>query len=245
MRHFALLLLFTSLAASLSVQAQPTQHHRHRRHISTDRLKVAKPQPVVPVQPVRPLTPAEMPPQPAEVMYVQGKLTVSANNSSLDQILHQIGRLTGTQISGSAGDERVFGKYGPASASEVLTTLLNGASSNMLLISGNGPAPSELILTPQTGKGSTVASNPIPPPMRPENNAEENSEAEPENPAPMPTFPPQPLQNNEPGQKTGPDNAGAGTTNPSSPNGIKTPQEIYQELQKLRRQRVPQTPPTD
>lgn len=208
------------------------------------------PQPVMLAQPARPLTPSELPPQPAEITYVQGKVMVSANNSSLDQILHQIGRLTGTQISGNIRDERVFGKYGPASAGEVLLSLLNGTPNNVLLISGNGPAPKELILTPRTGGASTAASNPAPQPMQPPQASPQKDDAEipaeePENLGATPAFPPQPLQNNEPGQPATPDSSGSGTSNPSSPNGIKSPQEIYQELQKLRQQQVPQTPPTD
>jgi hypothetical protein len=42
-----------------------------------------------------------------------------------------------------------------------------------------------------------------------------------------------------------PDSSGTNNTDQPSPNGIKTPQQIFEELQKLRQQAVPQTPPTD
>ncbi len=71
----------------------------------------------------------------AEVSYSNGQITVAANNSSLNQILRDISSKTGMKITGGVTDERVFGQYGPAVPSSILTTLLDGTSSNMLLVS--------------------------------------------------------------------------------------------------------------
>ncbi|MEO6911490.1 MAG: hypothetical protein ABI158_11265, partial [Edaphobacter sp.] len=81
----------------------------------------------------RPLATQQQPQRPAEVSYTGGKLFVSANNSSLNQILHDIARETGMKITGGIADQRVFGQYGPANPSKVLSTLLDGAGSNILL----------------------------------------------------------------------------------------------------------------
>src|SRR5579871_3826431 len=79
-----------------------------------------------PAPPSIPLTPAQSPPQRAKVTYTDNEITVTAGNSSLNQILHDISRLTGIKITGGVADERVFGDYGPASPSQVLGMLLNG-----------------------------------------------------------------------------------------------------------------------
>jgi len=90
-------------------------------------------------------------PKRAEVTYAAGLIDVRADNSSLNQILHSISRLTGMTITGGVADERVFGNYGPAEPSTILATLLDGTGSNMLLRISTTDAPSELIITPRNG----------------------------------------------------------------------------------------------
>jgi len=90
-------------------------------------------------------------PKRAEVTYAAGLINVRADNSSLNQILHAISRLTDMTITGGVADERVFGNYGPAEPSTILATLLDGTGSNMLLRISTTDAPSELILTPRNG----------------------------------------------------------------------------------------------
>lgn len=199
-------------------------------------------------------------PKPAEISYTGGKLEIAAENSSLNQILREIQRKTGMTITGGVAEERVFGKYGPGTLAEVLTALLDGTGSNMLLVGPdqNGTAQAgasqtsmaELILTPRQGGTSPpspsafVAEEPV---RRPE-------------PAAQPAFQPalQPIHGMPPQAlpATAPDGtfaatpspdpslpspqfvpSPAGTTvdpsdsnNPQSPNGVKTPQQIYQQL---------------
>ncbi len=239
------LVLTLCLAGSQHASAQTATKHKHKRHAASTRSKPVPVPVVAPAQPVRPLTPAEMPPQPAHITYVEGKLTVDADNSDLNQILLQICHTTGTQLTGSSSDSRVFGKYGPATVSEVLTTLLDGTANNLLLVNGAGPAPKELILTPQTGSATTAAAyHPVPTFQQPEpptNRADPSiADQEPQ----RPEFPPRPMQDNGNPQAS-PDSSGTNNTDQPSPNGIKTPQQIFEELQKLRQQAVPQTPPTD
>ena len=88
----------------------------------------------------------------AEVDYAGGLLHISANNSSLNQILREVGRLTGMKISGGVAEDRVFGTYGPAPAAAVLTSLLDGTSSNVLIVQNAEAGPAELILTPRKGE---------------------------------------------------------------------------------------------
>lgn len=160
-------------------------------------------------------------PHRAEVSYAAGKLFVSANNSSLNQILRDISRETGMKITGGVTDERVFGQYGPDAPSKILNTLLDGTGSNMLLLQATGTTPAELILTPRQGGPTppnpnastfdddptgTQASRPIPSPERPQY-------------SPTPNIPRNPTAADSPQQ---------------SPNAVKTPQQIYEQLLRMR-----------
>lgn len=158
-------------------------------------------------------------PQPAQVTYAGGQLFVSANNSSLNQILHKIGHETGMKITGGVTDERVFGQYGPASPAKVLGQLLDGTGSNMLFLHATTAAPAELVLTPRHG-------GPTPP----------NPEAYREDPPLPPVRPQYPIM---PAEENGPPRPAA----PQSPNAIKTPQQIYQQLQRMHRQQQQSNPP--
>ena len=98
-----------------------------------------------------PAEPSQPPPRHAQVVFAHGQLEVTADNSSLNQILRDIGSQTGMKITGGVADERVFGKYGPAAPAQVLASLIDGTGSNMLLRDTASNVPAELILTPQGG----------------------------------------------------------------------------------------------
>src|ERR1700678_2339286 len=107
--------------------------------------------PATPEPPPPPLTPSQRPPNHAQVTYAAGMLSVSADNSSLNQILRQIGSSTGMKITGGVTDERVFGQYGPDAPAQVLASLLDGTGSNMVIEQRETDGPAELILTPRQG----------------------------------------------------------------------------------------------
>jgi hypothetical protein len=109
----------------------------------------------VPPQPTAPPNLLEQPATPATVSAHNNELTVKANNSSLSQILHQVSSATGMKLDGLGGDERVFGSFGPGAPREVLTSLLNGTSYNILMVGDlpNG-APRELLLSSRAAGGA-------------------------------------------------------------------------------------------
>jgi hypothetical protein len=100
--------------------------------------------------------PAASRPHRATVSFADGQLTVAANDSSLHQILRSIAVSTGMTINGGVAEQRVFGTYGPADPSTILSTLLDGTGVNMLLKNGPNQVPLELILTQRSG-GPTPA----------------------------------------------------------------------------------------
>jgi hypothetical protein len=198
-----------------------------------------------PTEPVVPPTPAQSPAKRATVTYTGGELSVSASNSSLNQILREVSRSTGIKITGGVSEERVFGDYGPAPASQVLASLLDGTASNMILVDGSGDRASELILTPRTG-GPTPP-NPNSASFDSNNDSDDTSPRQTANPQPAgsqsqpsasPVAGPIPPQN--PDTPATSPNPPSGDSNGQSSGGAKTPQQIFDELMKMRRQQQQQ-----
>ena len=196
-------------------------------------------QPTTPPQPEVPLTPQQRPPQRAQITYADGVLSISADNSSLNQILRQIATDTGMKITGGVADERVFGRYGPADPAQILAELLDGTGSNMILVHREGEANAELILTPRQGGATPPSPNSQAFDERPERRESPPIRAAQPEPASVPVTPsePPPVTPTTPGAGSNP----ASSTQPESPNGVKTPQQIYEQLQRLRQQQS--TPP--
>jgi len=191
----------------------------------------------------------------AQIVYAQGQLQVVADNSSLNQILRDIAQQTGMKITGGVADQRVFGKYGPGPPAMILATLLDSTDSNMLLRESPAHAPQELILTPRNG-GPT-------PPSPSASAADDQAAGEPSNWQPDSTGQPAQALQQSPNPQTpndppglirqpgivpiyGPGAADAvaappNANSPQSPNGVLTPQQIYEQMQQLQSQ-LPPTP---
>jgi hypothetical protein len=153
----------------------------------------------------------QQPAQEAQIAFDNGSLSIHADNSSLAVILRQVAAKSGMKVEGLGGDERVFGNFGPGAPRDVLADLLDGTAYNLVLVGdlGNG-APRELILTPASHGGAIAASAPRTN-ADDESNDQENAEAPP---------PPQP----EPQPGTAP---------PATP-GVRTPQQLFEQLQRMR-----------
>jgi hypothetical protein len=229
------------VAASFTFTALLTAQSAPSPQSNRSAVQVASTLPATPptAAPDIPLLPSQRPPQHAQVTYANDTLTISADNSSLNQILRQISSTAGVKITGGVTDERVFGQYGPAPLAQILAELLDGTGSNMLLTRPDGGASQELILTPRQG-------GPTPPNP---NAAAFDERPEPEQPAPEPEQPAAALP---PGSRTivpmTPAASATGTaptdgSQPDSPNGVKTPQQIYEQLQRLRNQQQQPTQP--
>lgn len=184
----------------------------------------------------------------ASVAYTDGKLGVVADNSSLNQILRDIARATGMKITGGVNDERVFGKYGPAAPADVLTELLDGTDTNMLLKESANRTPAELILSPR--QGGPTPPNPNAPGFNDESDQDAAEQAlqqqrqEQERQQQMQQL----QQQQQAGQPTPPApsaSAPAPAANAQPGTGVRTPQDIYQQLQQLQQQQrqQQQTPP--
>jgi hypothetical protein len=88
----------------------------------------------------------------ATVSLKEGKLTIGANNSDLNQILCDVAAASGMTIDGLGKTDRVFGTYGPGKPRDVLTDLLTDSGYNFMMAGQTAEgAPRELLLIAQTG----------------------------------------------------------------------------------------------
>jgi hypothetical protein len=222
-------------ACHVDAQSKPAPAANSAIPLPASTLPAIQPTAVTaPSNPLPPPTPAQLPPRHAEVTYSGGTLFVSASNASLNQILREISRETGIKITGGVADERVFGQYGPDAPAQILSTLLDGTGSNMLLVYGAGNAPTELFLSQRQGGPSSPNPNAHAfDETPPETHDEETHEPQAaEHPSPDQTRP----VINPPATPESPAPPTNDSSQPQSPNGVKTPQQIYDQLQKLRQQ---------
>jgi hypothetical protein len=109
-----------------------------------------------------------VPAPPAMVIYKDGLLSISAENVSLSDVLHEVSAKTGATIdfpNGSA-TEPVFTHIGPGPVRDILATLLNGTKFNYVMLGSQNTADSlqKIVLTPagQTAEAAEVAQSEAP-----------------------------------------------------------------------------------
>lgn len=204
---------------SAPVATAPVHKHARKKPVALNQT-ASQPTPLpVPAAPPPPDWPAKNLPVDATVIFDSHGLMVSAQNSSLEQILKQVGAETGARIEGMNGvqaDQRIFGVYGPGPARDVINELLDGSGYDVLMIGDRGEGtPRRIVLTVRSGAGQKSVANNT---QEPEN----NEDSEPES-APEPQAEQEPPPQAEPG------------TN-GSPVPVRTPQQMMQEIQERQRQ---------
>jgi hypothetical protein len=177
--------------------------------------------PAAPSTPAGPTTPVatdvapsllQQPAKEAKIVFDNNRLSIHAENSSLAGILRQVASTSGMKVEGLGGDERVFGTFGPGAPRDVIADLLNGTAYNVALIGDldNG-APRELILSPATHGAAAPAPSP-------QANSDDANDQESQDvpPTPPPDVPQPPT-----------------TQTPGTP-GVRTPQQLFEQLQRMR-----------
>ncbi len=180
--------------------------------------------PVVSTVPMAAPSLQDKPAQAARITLSGGSLSVEANNSSLSQILDQLASSSGMTVDGlGQKDQRVFGIYGPGNPRDILSSLLDGAGYNFLMVGATEKGtPRQIVLTARSNAPLTTAQNNTP-------SAPEPEEEEP--PPPMPI--------NTPAEEANP------VAHP--PSGMpgaqpRSPAEMLQEMQRIRQQQQQQPP---
>ena len=212
--------------------------------------KTKKPQPLPPL-PSGPLGPVpqipldSIAPVSPQVSFQNGQLSIVAANSTLGDILRAVRKQTGAEIEIPAANDRVVTHLGPGPVREVMAELLNGSRFNYVLL-GSAEDSSRLtrvVLVAKTGvetggvnaqaappqPGMMQAGNVAQPP--PEDAAPDVAEADAaeDNPDENPDQSEQAEQAEQP---------------PASPDqpGVKTPQQMLQEMQQRQLQLQQQQP---
>jgi hypothetical protein len=111
------------------------------------------PLPSGPTGPMQPIPLDSMAPVPPQVSYQNDQLTIIAPNSTLGDILRAVRKQTGAEIEVPAAPERVVTHLGPGPAREVMAELLNGSRFNYVLLgsSANDAALTRVVLVLKTG----------------------------------------------------------------------------------------------
>jgi hypothetical protein len=242
-----------AVMAALVLPAVAQQRKGRARHKSPAKKTQPAPQPYLPPPP--PPTPEQMPPNPPQVGYAGGQLSIVADNSTLADVLNAVRARTGAKLDmpPNASGVRVAVHIGPGEPRDVLAQLLAGSRFDYVLLgSATDPgAVTDIVLTPREG-GTAMANAGPPPPSGPPGGVqaaypppttppgEDADESEPEPPA-------EPI----PQTVTPPQGTGAAPNQPQS-NQPKTPQQLLEELQRMQQiqqlrqqqqQQQPQPPP--
>jgi hypothetical protein len=233
----------SSSSAAPSGTASPSAASKPKQHHSAKRSKTPEPQVVQP--PPAPPTPEQMAPVAPTVTYQGGQLTIQSNNATLAQVLRSVQAKTGASfdIPASANNDRVVAQLGPGQPKDVLATLLDGSKFNYIILgSPNQPGSvQKLILTPlQNGPITNTAQNRPTPTPQPQPEPQADEDYTPPEPAPV--------EDNSANQAQPPGGFRPGYT-PNQPNGeqqqpesgqpqqgVKTPEQLLQELQRMQQQ---------
>jgi len=190
-----------------------------------------------------------MAPVAPQVSYQGGQLTIQSQNATLAQVLRSVQAKTGGSfdIPGSANSDRVVAQLGPGQPRDVLAKLLDGSKFNYIIL-GSPTQPGavqKLILTPRQNMPSNTAQNRqmqqqqpqepqaeeeyTPPEPVEDNSANENQ------PPPGAYRPPGSYAPN-PNAEFPPQTPPTGDNNGQPQQGVKTPEQLLQELQRMQQQ---------
>jgi hypothetical protein len=208
---------------------------------TTHRVHKVKKQPLPPPLPSGPRGPVPQVPLDAipavapEVSYQNGLLTIVAPNSTLGDILRGVRKHTAADIEVPAtASERVVTRLGPGPAREVVAELLNGSRFNYILLGSPDDANAlvRVVLVAKTGPDTTDAQPAkAGAPAEGATTTADAADAEAPDDAPDDTPDPGTAAEAEPPAAA-----------PADQSGIKTPQQMLQEMQQRQLQMQQQQP---
>ncbi len=215
--------------------------------------QVVQPAPqVAPVIPAPPPTPEQMPATPPRVTMNAGQLSITAENSTLGDVLGAVKKLTGAgvEIPNSATAERVVVHLGPGNPQEVLQQMLAGSKFDYIILGSpdSSAAIQKIILTQRgaAGAGSGPVTNAANQPPRggyqapPPDYSADNGSVDEEIVQPEPPGPQNDVNPPEEGaqqQIIGPGGqAQQQQQQEQQQQGPKTPEQLLQELQRMQQQ---------
>ncbi len=184
----------------------------------------------------------------SEVTWDGTNLTIESSGEAMPELLGRVAHETGMKITGGVPDERVYGKYGPGPVQVILGNLFDGLAINMMLVNSGPTRPKELLLTVRSGAPTPPSTRQVsdnyqprhqPQPIQPiaQQPPPGSPQQRPFDPAGQSAFP----ASAPPAGDSTVNNSGTPTTStdsgqPQSPNGVKTPEQIFEELRKRQQQ---------
>lgn len=221
-----------------------------------------------PPPPPPPPTPEQMPAQPPEVSYAGGLLTINAPNSTMNDVLAAVRRVTGATIEKlpMGGTDRVVAHLGPGQPKDVLSALFNGSRYDYIILGpmGQPGAVQRVILTARSNAPAqspilaNVPGRPAPnqPPAAeqqepdnstdsedmtvPEQNAPEQEQPQQEQPEQQPQPTPQPGYPQPVSPEQQPQPQPQSQEDQSQQPHVKSPEELLRELQQMQQQQQQQ-----
>jgi hypothetical protein len=235
-------LLLTGLLAAavlcLPVAGRADTQTTHRVH----KVKKQQPPPPLPsgTQGPVPQVPLDAIPAVApQVNYQDGLLTIVAPNSTLGDILRSVRKHTSAEIDVPANaSERVVTRLGPGPVRDVMAELLNGSHFNYILLGSPDNANSlvRVVLVAKTGPDNPPPANEAGNPAQPAEVAAETPEPETQD------------DNSDDNQDQTAAEAEQQQQPPPDQPGVRTPQQMLQEMQQrqlqIQQQQQPGQPPT-
>jgi hypothetical protein len=252
MKFTTLLIAALLCVSSMAGETSHTQTSHSQRKAKKPVLP--PPLPSGPQGPVPQIPLDSIPAVAPQVIYQSGQLTILAPNSTLGDILRAVRKQTAADIDiPPNANERVVTSLGPGPAREVVAELLNGSRFNYVLLGSPSDATllTRVVLVAKTSPDVVAAAAPAQPQDQPPLAGQAGNMA-----------PPPPAMGNQPDVQDADatddtatdDNADQNAaeaeqqaTPPEQPGGIKTPQQMLQEMQQrqlqMQQQIAPGQPP--
>lgn len=215
--------------------APPSQHHKKApKKPELPPLAsgpTGKPVPQMPLDSIKPIAPT--------VTFQNGELTIVSPNSTLGDILRAVRKQTGAEIEIPEAQERVVTQLGPGPARAIVAELLNGSRFNYVLL---GSPQDANVLTRVVLVAKSGPDNPPPVPGAPAGAAQAQAAPAPAAPENQDANDAEVLEDN-----SAPDDSAAAEQQQqqaaeaeqqpaADQNGVKTPQQMLQEMQQRQMQ---------
>jgi hypothetical protein len=135
-RNLAVFAVLSSLVAIGQTETQAKPAYNRGRTLSSHQHKIsaAPPQEAPQPSPIPDLAPEDLPPQQPQVSYVNGLLTIEAQNATLGDICDAIGKQTGAQIDAPPDGSERFVVHLSGTPREVLSSLLSGSQIGYIIL---------------------------------------------------------------------------------------------------------------
>ncbi|HXW93503.1 MAG TPA: hypothetical protein VEK33_23335 [Terriglobales bacterium] len=253
---FPLVAAMGSILISLAgAQVSPRGLRPHSEQLAPQPQPLTQPQPAAappatatsPPATATPPPPEQMPATAPQVAYSDGVLTITADNSTLGDILRAVHHQTGAAVDvpGNA-TERVVGRFGPGPARDVLASLLNGSHFNYVLLgSESNPTGLErvVLLSKSGDSDSPLAQARLSRPISPATPPAETADGSNDDDAAADMTPDANEANDEQANQGQADDQPQ--AQPPNQPAVKTPEQLLQELQQRQQQLQQQgvTPP--